>query len=90
MHQMTLTKTDKENRELWICHECGRAMILSWPPNYSKNVVSEGDTTVQHSGGKGGLQVDEVHVEPWPNADLDWLNDMDRDWLKLVGIGDQD
>lgn len=54
MHQMVLKKSHSGAEE-WICPECGRRILVEWPPEFRKIVLDEGDMSVAHSGSRGGL-----------------------------------
>lgn len=56
-HLMVLKHTHPDGAEEWICPECGRRIMIEWPPAYRKVVLDEGDVNVAHSGSKGGLSV---------------------------------
>jgi hypothetical protein len=63
-HQMQLTE-EHENTEEWHCPECGRTMLIEWDP-WRRTVVEPGDETAAHAGGKGGLMIGSVNIEPLP------------------------
>jgi hypothetical protein len=82
---MILTGTAESGAEEWVCPDCGRRMLLRWPPDYEKLVLEHGDDTAIHVGGKGGLRVGQAVVTPAPAADVptaerQWLNDIGIDW----------
>jgi hypothetical protein len=56
-HIMELEETYEDGSERWKCPECGREFIVSWPPNYHKEVLFDGDLSASHGGGRGGLSV---------------------------------
>jgi hypothetical protein len=57
-HSFTYVRTDDElGAEHWHCLECGRQILLSWPPNYKRRVLVPGDEAVPHTAAKGGLDV---------------------------------
>ena len=56
-HQMIHLFTDDTGAEHWHCPECERYLVITWPPNYSKEVVEVGNDTEEHSGGRGGLNI---------------------------------
>lgn len=62
-HQMMLQSTDRAGVEKWHCPTCGRTILLSWSPRYSRTVIVAGDEYAIHSGGKGGLRMS-VEVKP--------------------------
>jgi hypothetical protein len=73
-HQMQLIKTLDDGREEWYCPTCGRAFLLSWPPDYQKTILEEGDPIAEHSGGKGGV----VLQPPQVANPLDgWIDDIE-------------
>ena len=67
-HPMDLVRVDGETgAEHWICHRCGKQMLLWWPPDFKRTILVPGDERAQHSASKGGLQVGPVVTEvlPW-------------------------
>lgn len=62
-HEMLMSPTDRAGVERWHCPTCGRTILLSWPPHYTRTVIVAGDETAIHSGGKGELRMS-VEVEP--------------------------
>ena len=50
-HTMQLISTDSTGLERWYCPVCGREFDLSWPPNYYRVILREGDNTVVHAAG---------------------------------------
>jgi hypothetical protein len=58
-HVMVLEGVHPTGAEEWYCPTCGRRIMMQWPPNYKKIVLEAGDEYAVHSGGKGGLQVNE-------------------------------
>jgi hypothetical protein len=57
-HSFTLVRTDDElGAEHWHCLECGRQILLWWPPDYKRRVLVPGDEDVPHTAAKGGLCV---------------------------------
>lgn len=56
-HEMTMVAAHASGAEEWHCAECGHRFVMTWPPNYRKVVLEQGDPYVLHSGGKGGLRV---------------------------------
>lgn len=58
-HVMVLEGVHPSGAEEWHCPTCGRRIMMQWPPNYKKIVLEAGDEYAVHSGGKGGLQVNE-------------------------------
>jgi hypothetical protein len=39
--------------EEWICPSCGRVLLIQWPPNYKRIVITQGDEYAIHSVSKG-------------------------------------
>jgi hypothetical protein len=75
--------------EEWLCPECGRRMLMRWPPHYERLVIVHGDDSAVHVGGKGGVRVSGISVTPVPATeevgevarnDIDWLRDNGIDW----------
>ena len=87
-HEMILTGSAESGAEEWVCPDCGRRMLLRWPPNYEKLVLEHGDETAIHVGGKGGLRVGQAAVTPAPAADAQApeVPTAERQWLHDIGI----
>lgn len=84
-HEMVLVETRESGVEEWMCPNCGRRVLLRWPPNYEKFVLDHGDESATHGGGKGGVRVGQVMVNPVDMGDIealehDWLSDHGIDW----------
>jgi hypothetical protein len=60
---MQLEITHPSGAEEWACAECGRRILMQWPPNYKRVVLEPGDEFAIHSGSKGGLNVSSPLVE---------------------------
>ena len=54
-HEMKLIMTYPTGAEEWFCEECGRRLIMTWPPKYKRLLLDEGDQNVGHNGTKGEL-----------------------------------
>jgi hypothetical protein len=67
-HRLELVATRGDTDELF-CPLCGRRVLLRWPPNYQKIVIDEGDSTIIHDFGKGGLDISGVEVSD-PRLDV--------------------
>ncbi len=68
-HIMDLARTYSSNAERWTCANCDKQIILQWYP-FKRIVLSEGDTEIQHSGSKGGLQINNVEILESMSNDL--------------------
>lgn len=83
-HEMVLTGTVESGAEEWSCLSCERRMLLRWPPHYEKLVLELGDENATHVGGKGGVRLGAVDVEPAARPvaehDIRWLQDNGIDW----------
>jgi hypothetical protein len=82
---MILNGQAESGAEEWVCPTCGRRMLLRWPPEYEKLVLDHGDDSAIHVGGKGGVQVGGLVIEPTPEGDMrgaerEWLRDNGIDW----------
>lgn len=57
VHKMVLSQSyPEDDSDEFLCLICGRHLRIKWFP-YTKTVLVEGDDTVIHSGGKGGLEI---------------------------------
>ncbi|HEX4814602.1 MAG TPA: hypothetical protein VFV66_17820 [Nonomuraea sp.] len=80
-HEMVMVERIESGEEVWDCPECGRRLLLRWPPDYSKQVLVPGDESVGHSGATGGVRVGAVEIAPAPDErDRRWLRDSGIDW----------
>jgi hypothetical protein len=71
---MVRQSVDDDGVQEWLCPECGRRLLLSWPPNYRKIVLDRGDVWTPHVGAAGGLSLSSITVPPqaahsWNEAD---------------------
>lgn len=89
-HQMVLMATQSSGDEEWVCPECGRRVLISWPPNYKKTVLEAGDETAIHSGGKGGvsIQASKIILEEELKSEKDPRLSVWSDWIKNVHFDD--
>ncbi|MEV4701885.1 hypothetical protein [Actinoplanes sp. NPDC049316] len=81
-HEMELAGQGDSGAEEWHCRDCGRRMLLRWPPNYDKVVLEPGDEQVTHVGGKGGVRM-QPGVAPAAEPEV---AESDRSWLRDNGI----
>ena len=77
--------TSSERADEWYCPTCERRMILEYPPRYRKIVLAEGNLSVSHSGGKGGLEVNPsqvMEINPRLSTWQEWMDsiDFERRW----------
>ncbi len=82
-HEMILSGHAESGTEEWSCPDCGRRMLLRWPPDFEKFVLEPGDIAAVHVGGKGGLQVGGAAVRP---AEAGQVSSPDAQWLRDSGI----
>jgi len=90
VHTLVLVQTRESGEDEWYCPECGRRVLIHWPPDYKKTVLEAGDEYAIHNGGKGGLQMGSLQISQnqeqsstvWMEADRlaqweTWLVQMD-------------
>ena len=70
-HEMILKSTQSSGVEEWVCPECGRRVLMSWPPNYKKIVMEVGDETALHCGGKGGVSMQVSDISSKEELDIE-------------------
>lgn len=71
-HGMVHAGKSPDGGDEWHCPICGRSIVIHWPPNYRMIVLHAGDETAMHAGGKGGLSIGAIEVQP---ATLDLQDD---------------
>ena len=84
-HEMILSGTGESGAEEWTCPTCGRRVVFRWPPHYAKFVLEHGDANAVHVGGKGGLRVSGLEIDPVAKGEMlaaerDWLRDNGIEW----------
>ena len=80
---MILNGSTESGAEEWVCPDCGRRVLLRWPPDFERLILEHGDETANHVGRKGGLQMGSIEVSPPRASDL---SDEARQWLSNNGI----
>ena len=87
-HAMQLEITHPSGAEEWACAECGRRILMQWPPNYKRTVLEAGDEFAIHSGGKGGLMLTAPEVSDAPVVADEFSQSPWADWLEELDFGD--
>ena len=67
MHEMMPVSTDVAGVETWECLLCPRKCEITWPDahrDFSRTVVTPGDTTAFHTGVKGPVVMERPVVGP--------------------------
>lgn len=89
MHTMTLINEHEGTGE-WLCPSCGRHLLVSWDPVFTKTVLAEGDPTANHIRIKKKMQTGDKRdvpagLLPKPAVEheedprlIPWLNWMDE------------
>ena len=62
MHMMIYRGSADEMDEFY-CPFCGRHVFISWPPDFRKKVISEGDSSIVHGGATGDVSVCRQTIE---------------------------
>ena len=81
-HEMMLVGMTETGAEKWHCPECGRCMLMRWPPRFESQVIEEGDPSVTHRGVKGGARMGPVDVDGVRVT----LAEEEEEWLRRIGI----
>ncbi len=89
-HDMFLLETTHASgAEEWVCHTCGRHLIVQWSPKFKKVVLSAGNEYAIHTGSKGGLILSPPKIDETDDQILsDELKSLLDDALKEVDFGD--
>jgi hypothetical protein len=82
---MILNGRAESGTEEWVCPDCGRRVLLRWPPEFERLVVEPGDGRAVHIGAKGGVRMTGLDVNPSPSHGLSsevrqWLSNNGIDW----------
>ena len=86
-HTMIISGTTESGAEEWTCPDCGRRMVLRWPPDYEKLILESGDESAVHVGGKGGLRISGAAITPGPAAEMPGpVRGSESQWLRDNGI----
>jgi hypothetical protein len=76
VHRLVLVQTLENGEDEWYCPECGRRVLIHWPPDYKKTVLEAGDEYAIHNGGKGGLQIGAAQVsQGQEEASTTWMEE---------------
>lgn len=84
-HVMILDKTYPSGADEWYCPTCGRRLLMSYTPQFTKTVLTPGNEYATHSGGKGGVYMQtpqlfslkaqpEVDEDPHLSVWTEWLD----------------
>jgi hypothetical protein len=68
-HEMVLQTTHPSGAEEWYCPSCQRRMTITWQP-WKIIILEPGDINATHSGGKGGLRLNQLQIDPDPQGNL--------------------
>jgi hypothetical protein len=84
-HEMILNGCAESGAEEWACPDCGRRVLLRWPPDFERLILEHGDDRAVHVGAKGGVRMTGLEVNPSPSLDLSsearrWLSNNGIDW----------
>ena len=69
-HEMVLETTHSTGVEEWNCPACGRRLLITWEPKFTKTVLEVGDDFSIHSGGKEGLKIGGTQIIPSNHPDF--------------------
>jgi hypothetical protein len=67
---------DVGDAQEWWCPECGRRLLLSFPPAYQRVVLEVGDVWTPHAAGSGAVTV--APITPAAERPQAWTDDDDR------------
>jgi hypothetical protein len=84
-HEMILNGRAESGAEEWVCPDCGRRVLLRWPPDFERLILEHGDDRAVHVGAKGGVRMTGIEVNQSPSPDLSsearqWLSNNGIDW----------
>jgi hypothetical protein len=69
-HEMVLNGRAESGAEEWVCPDCGRRVLMRWPPDYERLILEHGDDQAVHVGAKGGVRMTGVEVNPSPSPGM--------------------
>jgi hypothetical protein len=81
VHELSLNGPEEEGITEWVCHDCGRKMLVSRFPEFSRVIVNEGDSTIQHVAIWDNKRIISVKANTMTlNPETKWLLDNGIDW----------
>lgn len=72
-HAMQLEKTHPSGAEEWQCPHCAYRIVITWQPQFKKQVLQLGEDGIIHAGGKGGLTMGGMQTQPEKEVDKPML-----------------
>lgn len=84
-HTMVLAAEYPDGSQVWSCPECGRRLLMSWPPNHSRSILEEGDPNAVHFGemGSTGTDTDKASTQvelndPYLAPYINWIENYEQ------------
>ena len=59
-HEMRFDCKATDGADQWVCPTCGRILLIQWPPNYRRTVITQGDEYAIHNISKGVMMTAQV------------------------------
>ena len=81
-HQMVPIGTTAADAQEWHCPQCGRAVLIRYPPRFEAFVIEEGDPSVPHHAVTGGAQKGRINED----ARLSRVTAEEERWLNRIGV----
>jgi len=63
--------------DIFSCSICDRTIMISWPPDYDLQIVTPGDIEAEHSGGVGGVMIDDIDIDDTPEVFVVYLEGLE-------------
>ncbi len=65
-HEMTMGSERPDGSQEWFCLECNHKLLVQWEPVFKVKTIEQGDITVAHTGGLGGILMGSASVTSEP------------------------
>jgi hypothetical protein len=80
-HELVLTGPTEYGVGEWLCHDCGRRVLVRFSPGFNRIVLAPGKDNIMHKASHAGKSIINM-----PKACDPFLTDLDGEWLNGNGM----